>query len=239
MDVHVLTIFPEMFASFLQASLLGRAVARGRMRVRLWDIRDYAQDRHRSTDDLPYGGGPGMVMKPEPIVTCLEAVAAQEGLARRVLLTPAGPTFDQRRAHDLAAARRIVLVCGRYEGVDERVRSYVDDELSVGDYVLSGGEVAAMTVIDAVARLCPGVLGDETSLLDESFAAGLLEYPQYTRPPVFRGVAVPATLLMGDHARIAAWRRRLALLRTRERRPDLFARLVLSDEDRRLLEHDE
>ena len=239
MELHVLTIFPQMLTSFLQTSLLGRAVSRGLVRVRLWNIREWATDRHRSTDDVPYGGGPGMVMKPEPIVACLEAVAAQEGPARRVLLSPAGPRLDQRRTRDLCAAGRVALVCGRYEGVDERVRKHVDEELSIGDYVLSGGEIAAMVVIDAVARLVPGVLGDERSLCEESFAAGLLEYPQYTRPPDFRGEGVPPMLLQGDHARIAAWRRRHALIRTRERRPDLFAQFALSSEDARLLRNDE
>jgi len=239
MEAHVLSIFPEMFTSFLGSSLLGKAVAKGLVHVRLWNIRHYAADRHRSTDDLPYGGGPGMVMKPEPIVACLEAVAAEVGPVRRVLLTPAGPTLDQGRLRALQAAGRVALVCGRYEGVDERVRQHVDEELSIGDYVVSGGEVAAMVVIDALARLHPGVVGDAGSIQDESHSEGLLEYPQYTRPPVFRGQAVPPTLLQGDHARIAAWRRRQALLRTRERRPDLFSRLTLGEADRRLLEGDE
>ena len=239
MQFHVLTIFPEMFASYLQGSLLGRAVARGRLSVRLWDIRNYAMDRHRSTDDLPYGGGPGMVMKPEPIVSCLEALAAETDPAHRVLLGPAGTPLHQGLVHKLAARNAVALVCGRYEGVDDRVRGYVDEEISLGDYVLSGGEVGAMAVIDAVARLQPGVVGDHISLCDESFSAGLLEYPQFTRPPVFRGEGVPTTLLQGDHARIARWRRRQALLRTRHLRPDLFARLSLNDEDLRLIERNE
>ena len=239
MEIHVLTIFPEMFTSYLQASLLGRGVARGLIAVRLWDLRDHATDRHHSTDDLPYGGGPGMVMKPEPIVACLEEVAAQVGAVHRVLLGPAGAPLDQTRVRKLWARDLVALVCGRYEGVDDRVRGWVDEEISLGDYVLSGGEVAAMAVIDAVARLQPGVVGDHGSLCEESFTAGLLEYPQYTRPPIFRGEAVPPTLLGGDHARIARWRRRQALLRTRDRRPDLFARLSLGEEDRRLLDRDE
>ena len=239
MELHVLTLFPEMIASFLQSSLLGKAVSRGILRVRLWNIRDWTRDKHHCTDDVPYGGGPGMVMKPEPIVACLEAVAAEAGPSRRVLLTPGGAVLDQRWVGALALEPRVVLVCGRYEGVDERVRAYIDEEISIGDYVLSGGEAGAIVVIDAVARLLPGVLGDERSLAEESFSAGLLEYPQYTRPAGFRGAEVPHTLLGGDHARIAAWRRRQALIRTRDRRPDLFARIALTPQDRRLLEEDE
>jgi tRNA (guanine37-N1)-methyltransferase len=172
-------------------------------------------------------------------VACLEAVAADAGAVHRVLLCPGGTVLDQAGVRRLCGASSLALVCGRYEGVDERVRRWVDEEISIGDYVLSGGEVAAMAVIDAVARLVPGVVGDRGSLREESFSAGLLEYPQYTRPPVFRGESVPAALLGGDHARIARWRRRQALLRTRQRRPDLFDRLALSEEDRRLLERDE
>jgi tRNA (guanine37-N1)-methyltransferase len=189
---------------------------------------------------VPYGGGAGMVMKPEPLVAAIESARAELPGAHVVLLSPQGARFDQRKAEELSGRGKIVLVCGRYEGVDERVLSYVDEELSLGDFVLQGGEVAAVAVIEAVARLLPGVLGNEESAASESFAGEMvLEGPQYTRPPEFRGAAVPQALLSGDHARIARWRRRQALLRTRERRPDLFEKLHLSPEDLRLLEREE
>jgi tRNA (guanine37-N1)-methyltransferase len=229
-----------MVSGPLAESVLGKAQEKGLVRARVVDIRDYAQGKHRITDDTPYGGGAGMVMKPEPLVAAIEA--AREALpgATVVLLTPQGRRFDQRKAEELARIERLILVCGRYEGVDERVLRYVDEELSIGDFVLQGGEVAALAVIEAVARLTPGVLGNEESTRADSFGSEmLLEGPQYTRPPEFRGMAVPEPLLSGDHARIARWRRRQALLRTRERRPDLFARLRLSAEDLRLLEREE
>ena len=240
MEVVVLTVFPRMVAGPLAESLLGKAQEKGLLRARVVDIRDFAQGKHRVTDDVPYGGGAGMVMKPEPLVSAIEAARAASPGAHVVLLTPQGARFDQRKAEELARRKRLVLVCGRYEGVDERVLSFVDEELSLGDFILQGGEVAALAVIEAVARLVPGVLGNEESTRSESFAGEmLLEGPQYTRPPEFRGMAVPEPLLSGDHARIARWRRRQALLRTRERRPDLFDKLHLSAEDVRLLEREE
>jgi len=223
MRIDVLTLFPELFGPFLSVSLLGKAVADGVMRVALTNIRDFATDRHRTVDDAPFGGGPGMVMKVQPVVDCIEAVVERD--RRRgpiVLMTPQGEVFHQRQAHAFAErADRLILVCGHYEGFDERIRAFCDMELSIGDYVLSGGEVPAMVVTDAVVRLVPGVLGDETSPHDESFSDGYLEYPQYTRPPEFRGMAVPDILLSGHHAEIEKWRREQARVRTRQRRPDL------------------
>ena len=240
MEVAVLTLFPRLIAGPLGESLLGKAQEKGLLRVRVMDIRDYASGKHRVTDDVPYGGGAGMVMKPEPLVAAIEAARAALPGARVVLLSPQGRRLDQRKAEELAGCERLVLACGRYEGVDERVLAYVDEELSLGDFVLQGGEVAALAVIEAAARLVPGVLGNEQSAERESFAREMvLEGPQYTRPPEFRGATVPEALLSGDHARIARWRRRQALLRTRERRPDLFEKLRLSPEDLRLLEREE
>jgi tRNA (guanine37-N1)-methyltransferase len=239
-EVAVLTLFPRMVAGPVAESVLGKAQEKGLLRVRVVDIRDYAQGKHRITDDVPYGGGAGMVMKPEPLVAAIEASREALPGARVVLLTPQGARFDQRKAEQFAPIDRLILVCGRYEGIDERVLPYVDEELSLGDFVLQGGEVAALAVIEAVARLVPGVLGNEESARSESFDSEmLLEGPHYTRPPEFRGKAVPEALLSGDHARIARWRRRQALLRTHERRPDLFARLRLSPDDLRLLEREE
>jgi tRNA (guanine37-N1)-methyltransferase len=239
MELEVITLFPEMFASFLDGSLLGKARAAGIVTVGFTSPRDYAPGKYRQVDDAPYGGGVGMVMKPEPLVDAIEAATRTRGAAHRVLLTPQGAPLRQALVRDLAARPRLLLVCGRYEGVDERVRGHVDEEIAVGDFVLSGGEVAAMVLIEAVTRLVPGVLGKEESAVDESFSAGALEYPQYTRPPEFRGAAVPEALISGNHERIRRWRRREALLRTRARRPDLFAALELSAEDRRLLEGEE
>jgi tRNA (guanine37-N1)-methyltransferase len=235
LTVHVVTIFPEMFASVLSASLLGRAIEKGALAVELTDPRDFTTDRHRSVDDAPYGGGAGMVMRPEPLCAALEHVVATRGPARKIALCPTGAPLTQEIVKRLAREPRLVLVCGRYEGFDERVREFVDEELSLGDFVLTGGELAAMVVIDAIARRLPGVLGNAASPTDESHEAGLLEYPQYTRPPEFRGRVVPEPLLSGNHERIRRWRRLQSLLRTRERRPDLFARVPLTDEDRALL----
>jgi tRNA (guanine37-N1)-methyltransferase len=236
LDVAVLTLFPRMVAVPLAESILGKAQEKGLLRARVVDIRDYAEGKHRVTDDVPYGGGAGMVMKPEPLVAAIEAARSELAGAHVVLLTPQGVRFDQRKAEEMARRGKLVLVCGRYEGVDERVRAFVDEEISLGDFVLTGGEVAALAVVDAVARLVPGVLGNEESPRSDSFGGDmLLEGPQYTRPPEFRGRRVPDVLLSGDHARIARWRRKEALVRTRERRPDLFERARLSDEDRTLL----
>jgi tRNA (guanine37-N1)-methyltransferase len=229
-----------MVAGPLAESLLGKAQEKGVLRARVMDVREFAAGKHRVTDDVPYGGGAGMVMKPEPLVAAIEAARASLPGAHVVLLSPQGTRFDQRKAEELAGRARLVLVCGRYEGVDERVLAYVDEELSLGDFVLQGGEVAALAVIEAAARLVPGVLGNEESAASESFGGEMvLEGPQYTRPPSYRGAEVPEALLSGDHARIARWRRRQALLRTRDRRPDLFEKLRLSPEDQRLLEREE
>ena len=222
MHVHVVTIFPELFASPLAVGIVKRARDGGLLRVSLVDLREYTSDRHRSTDDYPYGGGHGMVMKPEPIVAALDALAAGAPRARRILLSPRGTVLDHTLVGALAREEDLVLVCGRYEGVDERVRSFVDDEISIGDYVLSGGEIAALVLIDAVTRLIPGALGNAASALSESFASGTLEYPQYTRPATFRGLAVPPVLLSGDHAAIGRWRENEAQLITRRVRPDLL-----------------
>ena len=223
MLVDVVTIFPEFFDSPLHTGLLGRAGERGLVRVRRHDLRAWASDRHRSVDDAPFGGGAGMVMLPGPWFEALDALLA-EGPAHIVLLAPDGRRFDHATAARLAREPRLVLCCGRYEGIDERVRSRVDEVLSIGDFVLAGGETAALVVLEAVARLVPGVMGNAASATDESFAAGLLEYPQYTRPAVYRGLEVPAVLRSGDHGAVERWRRQQALERTRRLRPDLLER---------------
>ena len=233
----ILSIFPEMFESFFGCSLLKKARDKGLIRIEAHNIRDGAADKHRMTDDYPYGGGAGMVMKVEPIARVLDAIGATDGECTRILLTPQGETFSQAIAGELSRSSRIVLICGHYEGVDERVReNLVDREISIGDYVLTGGEAAAMVVVDAVARLVPGVLGNDESARHESFAAGLLESPQYTRPEEFRGWKVPDVLLSGHHREIDDWRRRESLKRTLERRPDLLSAAVLTEKDRKLLE---
>jgi len=233
----VLTLFPEMFAGPLQSSILGRAIEAGLIQVHIHNIRDYAEDKHQVVDDYTYGGGPGMLMKPQPLFKAVEGVTALDSPEGRViLLTPQGRLLNHEVAAELAREPRLILVCGHYEGVDERVREHlVDDEISIGDYVLSGGELPALVVIEAVARRLPGVLGSETSLAEESHAQGLLEYPQYTRPAEFRSWTVPEVLLSGHHAQIAEWRRRQSILRTARRRPDLLARAALSEEERRLV----
>jgi len=238
--VAILTLFPRMVEGPLGESILGKAREKGLLETRIVDIRDFAEGKHRVTDDVPYGGGAGMVMKPEPLVAAIESARAELKSARVILLSPQGARFDQAKAQELSQREELILVCGRYEGVDERVLGSVDEELSIGDFVLTGGEFAALAIVDAVARLVPGVLGNEQSARSESFTGGpILEGPQYTRPAEFRGQPVPAELLSGDHARIARWRRRQALVRTRERRPDLFARLSLSKEDEKLLAEDD
>jgi tRNA (guanine37-N1)-methyltransferase len=224
MDFEIVTLFPEMFASLLEASLLGKAIAAGRIRVLLTNPRDFTADRHRSVDDAPYGGGVGMVLRPEPLVEAIEAILATRGPAHRILFSPAGTPLRQARVRELSALPRLLLVCGRYEGIDERVRELaIDEELSVGDFVLTGGELAAMAVIDSVSRYVPGVLGEATSTDEESFSRDLLEYPQYTRPPEYRGLRVPDVLLSGNHAKIREFREAESLARTRARRPDLLA----------------
>ena len=221
MKIDVLTLFPGMFPGPLDESIIKRACESGRLRLGIRDLRDYTHDRHRKVDDRPFGGGPGMLMKPEPL---FEAVEALRGEKTRVILTsPAGRPFRQEIAQELAGEEHLLLVCGSYEGFDERVRECLaDDELSIGDYVLTNGALPAMVIIDAVTRLLPGVLGDDASSVDESFSDGLLEYPQYTRPAEFRGMSVPEVLLSGDHAAIEKWRREQARLRTGQRRPDLL-----------------
>jgi len=237
MRFDILSIFPEMFESFFGCSLLKKARDKGLIRIETHDIRDGATDRHRMTDDYPYGGGAGMVMKVEPIARVLEAIGAVPGECLRVLLTPQGETFNQAMAAELARSGRIALICGHYEGVDERVRQHlVDREISIGDYILTGGEAAAMVIVDAVARLIPGVLGNDESARHESFAMGILESPQYTRPEDFRGWKVPEVLLSGHHRQIEEWRRREALKRTLRRRPDLLAGAALTAMDRKILE---
>jgi tRNA (guanine37-N1)-methyltransferase len=235
MRFHLLTLFPEFFTSALASTMLQKAQERGAVEFVLHNIRDHAEDKHRVTDDAPYGGGQGMVMKPEPVVAALEALDTGAERPWRVLLSPQGRPLTQERAAALGQRPALALVCGRYEGVDERIRRFVDEELSIGDFILSGGEAAALVVIDAVSRLVPGVLGCESSAVDESFSQGLLEYPQYTRPPEFRGLVVPEVLRSGDHRAIARWRRQEALRRTYERRPDLLAQARLTDEDRAFL----
>jgi tRNA (guanine37-N1)-methyltransferase len=232
LNFTVVTLFPRMFESPLGHSILKKAQEKGLISIRLIDPRNYTTDRHHVTDDYPYGGGQGMVMKPEPIATAIESIRAQTPKSRVVLLSPQGAIFTQKTAAQFAQEEALVLVCGRYEGVDERVKSFVDEELSVGDFTLSGGEPAAMVVIDAVARLVPGVLGNEKSAADESFSNGLLEYPQYTRPEEFRGMRVPGVLLSGDHERIRQWRREMSVQVTMDRRPDLLSKAALTPEEK-------
>jgi tRNA (guanine37-N1)-methyltransferase len=252
MQFDVFTLLPEIFPPYLESSILQRARQRGLIDVRIHNIREYAHDKHHTTDDVPYGGGGGMVMKPEPVFEAVESVLASsqvqahEGAGEEaprlrttcpvILLTPQGRVFSQAIAQELSQHENIALICGRYEGVDERIRKHlVTDEISIGDYVLTGGELPALIVMDAVARLLPGVLGDPDGATDDSHASGLIEYPHYTRPPEFRGEGVPEVLLSGDHAQIAKWRREQSLLRTLERRPDLLDKATLSNEDIRFL----
>ncbi len=234
MKVSVVTLFPEYFRGPLETGILGRAAQDGLVDVEVVDLRRFGEGRHQVTDDYPFGGGAGMVMKPGPVVGAIDQVRARRPGARVALLSPQGRRFDQGVAREYAVLEAFALVCGRYEGFDERVRAFVDDELSVGDFVLMGGEAAALAVIEAAARLVPGVLGDARSPDEESHADGLLEYPQYTRPREFRGLAVPEVLLSGHHGRIAAWRREQAVIRTARRRPDLLERADLTDAEREL-----
>ena len=236
MRFDVLTIFPNMFYGHLEEGILGRAVKRGLVDVRLVNIRDFAAGVHKATDDRPYGGGDGMVMTPDPLFKALESVdRLDRSLA--VLLSPQGKTFNQEAAWELADWDQLILICGRYEGVDERIRlTCIDREISIGDYVLSGGEIGALIVMDAVSRLIPGVLGGEKSNQEDSFEDGLLEYPQYTRPRVFGGKEVPPVLLSGDHEKIRQWRRKESLKRTLERRPDLLQKARLTSEDEQFLD---
>ena len=222
MRIDILTLFPEMFDGVLSASMLGRAQANGLIDIRVHNIRDYTDNKHKKADDYPFGGGAGLVMMAQPIYDCMDAVL-EGGTARRILMTPRGRTLNQKIAKELSGEERLVLLCGHYEGVDERVMEIIDDEISVGDYVLTGGELPAMIVVDCVSRLIPGVLGSDESAADESFSEDLLEYPQYTRPASFRGMDVPEILLNGHHAKIQAWRKEQARLKTALNRPDLLS----------------
>jgi tRNA (guanine37-N1)-methyltransferase len=237
LEVEILTLFPRMCTGYLGESILGKAVESGLLQVRVVDVREHAAGKHRVTDDAPYGGGAGMVMKPEPLTEAIEAARSRVPGAAVVLTSPRGAKLDQALAKGIADRGKVIVACGRYEGVDERVTAVVDREVSLGDFVLTGGELVALAIVDAAARFIPGVLGNESSAGAESFSGGggLLEHPHYTRPPAYRGMQVPEVLLSGDHRRIERWRRRESLKATRERRPDLFARLALSDEDFRLL----
>lgn len=235
----ILTVFPEMFTSPLSCSLLKKAVDRGLIAVHLHDIRSFAEDKHHMTDDAPYGGGGGMVMKVEPMDRALDSVPRALSETPVILMTPQGERFCQKTAEELAAYQQLILVCGHYEGVDERVRRHlVTREISIGDYVLTGGELSAMVIVDAVSRLIPGVLGNCESAATDSFSMGLLEYPHYTRPAEYRGWGVPEVLLSGNHREIEAWRRREALLRTRAKRPDLLVNRVCTTEEKKWLAED-
>jgi tRNA (guanine37-N1)-methyltransferase len=248
MQFEVFTLLPEVFPAYLESSILQRARQRGLIEVRVHNIRDYTLDKHHTTDDIPYGGGGGMVMKPEPVFDAVESVLGRfdTSFGRRaapqpdcpiILLTPQGRVFNQRIAAEFSLHEKIALICGRYEGVDERIRTHlVTDEISIGDFVLTGGEIPALILIDAISRFIPGVLGDPDGAMDDSHASGLLEYPHYTRPPDFRGWPVPDVLLSGDHAKINQWRREQSLRRTLARRPDLLNKAELSEVDKKLLE---
>jgi tRNA (guanine37-N1)-methyltransferase len=237
MKFDILTLFPNMFSSPFQESILGKAIQKGLVDLRITNIRDFALDKHQVVDDSPYGGGQGMVMKVEPIARALEWATSEDPSSWTIYLTPQGRPFNQEKARDLSSRSHLVLLCGRYEGVDERVREmFIDEEVSIGDYVLTGGELAAMVIIDAVSRLLPGVLGSDQSAEDDTFTNALLEYPQYTRPFDFRGSSVPEILLSGNHAAVSLWRRKEALRRTAVRRPDLLTKAKLTREDEELLE---
>lgn len=236
MQFDILTLFPEMFQGTFDSGVIKRAIDQGLVGIGLHNFRDQAHDKHHTVDDYPYGGGAGMVLKPEPIFEAVESIKGESGIPV-ILLNPQGRLFSQKVAEEFSRYSRMIIICGRYEGVDERVsRHLATDEISIGDYVLTGGEIAAMVVIDAVVRLLPGVLGSEESPREDSHVAGLLEYPQYTRPPSYRGWPVPEVLLSGNHAQIAAWRREQSIRRTYERRPELLDKAELSPAEKRLVE---
>lgn len=237
MKCDIITIFPEIFHAYLGESILKRALKKKLIEVKVHNLRDYTKDKHRTVDDYPYGGGAGMVMKPEPIFAAVETLCPERMNRRVIMLSPAGNIFYQDIAEELSKEkRRLLFLCGRYEATDERVRiALVDDEISIGDYILTGGELPALVIIDAVARLIPGVLGDERSAVEDSFSSGILDYPHYTRPPVFMDMTVPEVLLSGNHKEVQRWRRKEALQRTLERRPDLLEKMKLSDEDYKLI----
>lgn len=230
---RIITIFKELFKGFIETGLIGKAVQNGIIHIEVIDLRDFAHDKHRKLDDTPYGGGAGMVMSAQPIFEMLDTIPQD---THKILLTPKGTPFTQRVAERLATRSPLLLFCGRYEGMDQRAEAAFDEEISLGDFVLNGGETAAMAVVEAVSRLVPGVLGNAASAVEESFSSGMLEYPQFTRPEVIRDMSVPKVLLSGDHGKVALWRRGQALLRTQLSRPDLFETLALSDADTRLLE---
>lgn len=237
MKFDIITIFPEIFQAYFSAGILKKAVQRELIRINVYNLRYYTEDKHRTVDDYPYGGGAGMVMKPEPFFSAVEAVCPEKAERRVIMLSPAGKIFEQKMAEELSLEKKgLLFLCGRYEAIDERVRTaLVDDEISIGDYILTGGELAALVIIDAIARLIPDVLGDEHSAEEDSFSSGILDYTHYTRPSVFRDMVVPDVLLSGNHRDIWLWRRKEALKRTLERRPDLLEKISLSDEDKRLL----
>ena len=240
MQIDIITIFPDMFQGPLDASIVRRARESGVAEIAVHDLRDSTHDRHRSVDDAPYGGGAGMVMRPEPWFEAVEGLRASGPVGRVVLLTPQGRQLTQAVAEELAREERLILLCGRYEGVDERVREHlIDREISIGDYVLSGGEIPAMVVVDSLVRLIPGAVGDTESLEDDSHSSGLIQFPQYTRPSEYRGWPVPPVLLSGNHQEVHLWRRQQSLRRTQRQRPDLLAGAPLSPQERLFLEHSE
>ncbi|MBN2654783.1 MAG: tRNA (guanosine(37)-N1)-methyltransferase TrmD [Nitrospirae bacterium] len=233
----VITIFPEIISSYCSQSILGKASANGLIDVKTYNLRDFTTDKHKTVDDYPYGGGSGMVMKIEPLYRALEAVKSDGAARRTILLGPQGRCFDQSCAESLAEEQgRILMICGRYEGIDDRIHSFVDEEISIGDYVLTGGELASLVIIDSVSRLLPGVLGDDESSKEESFSWGILDYPHFTRPPEFMGIKVPDVLMSGNHKEIDSWRRAEAVKRTLASRPDLFKSAALNREDRKILD---
>jgi tRNA (guanine37-N1)-methyltransferase len=238
MRIDILSLFPQMFDSPFSESIIKRAIDRGLVSIFIHNIRDYTHDKHHTVDDYPYGGGSGMVLKPAPLFEAVESIKEKIGdVARVILLTPQGRLFCHQVAQELSTQPNLILICGHYEGVDERVRKHlVTDEISIGEYVLTGGELAAMVVVDAVVRLLPGVLSSEQASQEDSYAQGFLEYPQYTRPQAYKGWEVPPVLLSGNHQEIATWRREQAIQRTLERRPDLLGKAVLSEEERRVIE---
>ncbi|PKM82627.1 MAG: tRNA (guanosine(37)-N1)-methyltransferase TrmD [Firmicutes bacterium HGW-Firmicutes-14] len=241
MRIDILTLFPEMFEGVFNESIIKRAREKGLLEVELHNIRDFTHDKHRIVDDYPFGGGAGMVMKPEPVFEAVDfVIRSSVDKPKVILLCPQGRVFNQEITKSLARENHLVLICGHYEGVDERVREkLVDEEISIGDFVLTGGEIPAMAVVDAVARMIPGVLGEEESFKSDSFYDGWLKYPQYTRPREYQGIGVPEVLLSGDHEKIRLWRRKMSLLRTLQKRPELFNRLELSEEDKKLMENED
>jgi tRNA (guanine37-N1)-methyltransferase len=238
LSFDVITLLPDIFYAYLKESILKRAIQKGLLDVKIYNLRDFAKDKHKTVDDYPYGGGSGMVMKIEPIYNAIKKIK-EDGLERLVImLSPQGKTYNQDIAEELLKInKRILLLCGRYEGIDERVREFlVDEEISIGDYILTGGELPALVIIDSITRLVPGVVGDEQSIKKESFTWGILDYPHYTRPPEFMGMKVPEVLLSGNHKEIERWRRKEALRRTLQKRPDLLKKIELTEQDKRLLE---